>query len=50
MKVRDPTSFTQKHDTELILFLKKQATYFHLSEKLKLNIWVTSFLKKLSEK
>ena len=35
IKVRDPTSFSQTHHIDLILFLKKQITYFLLSEKLK---------------
>ena len=50
MDVKDPTSFSQKHDMNLILLLIKWVNYFHLSEKLQLNMQVTSFLKKLSEK
>ena len=50
MEVRDPTSFSQKHDIDLIPFWKKWTTYFHLLEKIKLKMWVSSFLKKLSEK
>ena len=45
-----PDPFSRKHDIGLILFLNKQTTCFHLSVKLKSNKWVTSFLKKLSEK
>ena len=44
MEVKDPTSFSQKYHKNPILFLKN----FHLSEKLKSNLWVTSFQKKLS--
>ena len=38
MEVKDPTSFSQKYDIDLFLFLKKKTAYFHLSEKPKLNM------------
>ena len=50
MEVKDPVSFSKKYYIDLILFLKKQTLYFHLSEKFTLNMWVTFFLKNLSEK
>ena len=49
MDAKDPNSFSQKYDIDLTLFLKKLTTYFHLSEKIKLNMWVTFFEKGILE-
>ena len=35
MKVKDPNSFAQKYDIDLIMFFRKWTTYFYLSEELK---------------